>query len=67
MLPLDVGNTDTNGGFPMQKLWQAIYIIMAAWAVVIVPFAMFYYEGDEYDESGYVDNPLAWLFCIHKS
>jgi hypothetical protein len=52
MLPLDVGNSDTNGGFPMKVLWLVIYIIMAAFAVVIVPFAMIYYEGDEYDETG---------------
>ena len=52
MLPLDVGNSDTHGGFPMHTLWQVIYIMMAAMAVVVVPFAMFYYEGEEYDETG---------------
>ena len=51
MLPLDVAN-GTTGGFPMAVLWQVILIVMAAMAVVIIPFAMFYYEGDEYDETG---------------
>lgn len=60
MLPLDVGNSDTNGGFPMHTLWQVVYIMMAAMAVVIVPFAMFYYEGEEYDETGQADSQLGY-------
>lgn len=60
MLPLDVGNANSHGGFPMATLWLVIYIIMAVFAVVIVPFAMFYYEGDEYDETGKADSQLIY-------
>lgn len=60
MLPLDVGNANSNGGFPMDTLWIVIYIVMAVMAVVIIPFAMFYYEGDEYDETGKADSQLIY-------
>lgn len=59
MLPLDVGN-GRDGGFPMDVLWMVVYIVMAAFAVVIIPFAMFYYEGDEYDETGKADSQLVY-------
>jgi LMBR1 domain-containing protein 1 len=36
----------------MTTLWLIVYITMAILVVVIIPFATFYYEGDEYDESG---------------
>lgn len=52
MLPLDVANSKT-GGFPMTVLWLVVYITMAALLIVVIPFAAFYYEGDEYDEDGY--------------
>lgn len=56
MLPLDVanGNTSGGGGFPMGTLWLIVFIAMAALIVVVIPFATFFYEGDEYDESGLV-------------
>ncbi len=63
MLPLDVANANTNGGFPMGTLWLIVYITMAVMAVVIIPFAMFYYEGEEYDETGY----LYYLFYVSLS
>jgi len=48
MLPLDVANTHgAGGGFPMDELWLAIYIIIAAMVVVVIPFAIFYYEAEE--------------------
>ncbi|KYR01427.1 hypothetical protein DLAC_01911 [Tieghemostelium lacteum] len=49
MLPLDVANNGGQGGFPMDTMWLVIYIIVAVFAVVIVPFAMFYYESEEAD------------------
>lgn len=57
MLPLDVANSGNgrDGGFPMTTLWLVVYIMMAALIVVIIPFAAFYYEADEYDETGYVN------------
>jgi hypothetical protein len=57
MLPLDVANSKV-GGFPMAILWLIVYITMAALVVVVIPFAAFYYEGDEYDETGYVRDSL---------
>jgi LMBR1 domain-containing protein 1 len=47
MLPLDVANRSTVGGFPMDQLWLAIYIIIAGMVVVVIPFAIFFYEGEE--------------------
>jgi len=51
MLPLDVANTSTNGGFPMNQLWETIYILIACFAVVIIPFTIFYYEAEEPGQS----------------
>ena len=45
MLPLDVANRNTNGGLPMEELWQGIYITIAIMCILIVPFLMFYYEA----------------------
>ena len=45
MLPLDVGNRNVNGGFPMEVLWQVMYISVAAMCLGVVPFMMFYYEA----------------------
>lgn len=36
----------------MTTLWLVVYITMAALVVVVIPFAAFYYEADEYDETG---------------
>lgn len=58
MLPLDVGNGSTNGGFPMATLWMIVFIFMAILIVVIIPFATFYYEGDEYDDTGKAPSQL---------
>ncbi|EFA76425.1 LMBR1-like conserved region-containing protein [Heterostelium album PN500] len=49
MLPLDVANKGGEGGFPMETLWIVVYIAIAVFAIVIVPFAMFFYESDEAD------------------
>lgn len=69
MLPLDVGNGATDGGFPMGTLWLIVFITMAVLIVVVIPFATFYYEGDEYDETGWVllfqvlFYPLHLIYC----
>eukprot|EP01112_Ceratiomyxa_fruticulosa_P023012 TRINITY_DN862_c0_g1_i2.p1 TRINITY_DN862_c0_g1~~TRINITY_DN862_c0_g1_i2.p1 ORF type:complete len:529 (+),score=73.80 TRINITY_DN862_c0_g1_i2:255-1841(+) len=47
MLPFDVANAQTNGGFPMDILWLVVYIVIAGMVVVVIPFAIFYYEGEE--------------------
>ncbi|EAL60617.1 LMBR1-like conserved region-containing protein [Dictyostelium discoideum AX4] len=49
MLPLDVANQGGKGGFPMDILWIVIYIVVAVFAIVICPFAMFFYESEEAD------------------
>ncbi|KAN0021958.1 hypothetical protein ACTFIU_004104 [Dictyostelium citrinum] len=49
MLPLDVANEGGKGGFPMDILWIVIYIAVAVFAIVICPFAMFFYESEEAD------------------
>ncbi|KAF9665200.1 hypothetical protein SADUNF_Sadunf16G0097600 [Salix dunnii] len=57
MLPADVANRQAcsraiyNGAcnltLPMKDLWIAVYIIDAVLVFFIIPFAMFYYEGDQ--------------------
>ncbi|CAN6443065.1 unnamed protein product [Victoria cruziana] len=57
MLPADVANRQAcrhaiyNGAcnltLPMRDLWLAIYIIDAVLVFFVIPFAMFYYEGDQ--------------------
>ncbi|EGC35822.1 hypothetical protein DICPUDRAFT_54958 [Dictyostelium purpureum] len=49
MLPLDVANNGGQGGFPMETLWIVVYIITGCFAIVICPFAMFFYESEEAD------------------
>eukprot|EP01132_Coremiostelium_polycephalum_P005895 gene5895-7340_t len=52
MLPLDVANNGGEGGFPMETMWLVIYIIVAVFALAIVPFAMFFYESEEVNGGG---------------
>ncbi|KAM5560426.1 LIMR family protein [Rosa sericea] len=57
MLPADVANRQAcrhaiyNGAcnltLPMKDLWLAVYILDAVLVFLIIPFAMFYYEGDQ--------------------
>ncbi|KAF3787972.1 LIMR family protein [Nymphaea thermarum] len=57
MLPADVANRQAcrhaiyNGAcnltLPMRDLWLAIYIVDAVLVFFVIPFAMFYYEGDQ--------------------
>ncbi|KAE8720316.1 LIMR family protein [Hibiscus syriacus] len=57
MLPADVANRQAcrhaiyNGAcnltLPMKELWLAVYIIDAVLVFFVIPFAMFYYEGDQ--------------------
>jgi hypothetical protein len=51
LLPFDVANSRTNGGIPMPVIWEAFYVILAVLAVVILPFALFYYEAEDPDQS----------------
>ncbi|KAL5710274.1 hypothetical protein ACHQM5_020859 [Ranunculus cassubicifolius] len=57
MLPADVANRQAcrhaiyNGAcnltLPMKSLWLAVYIVDAILVFFVIPFAMFYYEGDQ--------------------
>ena len=57
MLPADVANRQAcrhaiyNGAcdltLPMKTLWLIIYIVDAVLVFFFIPFAMFYYEGDQ--------------------
>ena len=46
-MPVDVSNTRTNGGLDMMLMWTIIYYSVLAVGVVLIPFAIFYYESDE--------------------
>ncbi|KAJ7517870.1 hypothetical protein O6H91_21G043800 [Diphasiastrum complanatum] len=57
MLPADVANRHAcqhaiyNGAckvtLPMKQLWFAVYIVDAVLVFLVIPFTMFYYEGDQ--------------------
>jgi len=57
MLPADVANRQAcrkavyNGAcsltLPMKTLWLVVYIVDAVLVFLVIPFAMFYYEGDQ--------------------
>ena len=56
MFPLDVTNSqvcdlnlplvDCSTTFPMEELWQAVYIANMITVFILVPFAFFFYESD---------------------
>ncbi|KMZ58359.1 LMBR1-like membrane protein [Zostera marina] len=72
MLPADVANRQAcrhaiyNGAcnltLPMKDLWLAIYIADALLVFFVIPFAMFYYEGDQ-DKSVWkrIKSALIWV------
>lgn len=57
MLPADVANRQAcskavysgacNLTLPMKTLWLVVYIVDAVLVFLVIPFAMFYYEGDQ--------------------
>ncbi|KAM1159768.1 hypothetical protein ACFX19_033468 [Malus domestica] len=72
MLPADVANRQAcrhaiyNGAcnitLPMKDLWLAIYILDAVLVFFIIPFAMFYYEGDQDKSVGKrIGSALLWV------
>ncbi|CAK8541918.1 unnamed protein product [Lathyrus sativus] len=72
MLPADVANRQAcrhaiyNGAcnltLPMKDLWLAIYVIDAILVFFIIPFAMFYYEGDQDKSIGKrIKSALCWV------
>lgn len=72
MLPADVANRHAcrhalyNGAchltLPMKQLWLAVYIIDAILVFFVIPFAMFYYEGDQDKSVGKrVKSAVLWV------
>ncbi|KAE8654254.1 LIMR family protein [Hibiscus syriacus] len=72
MLPADVANRQAcrhaiyNGAcnltLPMKELWLAVYIIDAVLVFFVIPFAMFYYEGDQDKSMGKrIKSALIWV------
>ncbi|XP_022767727.1 LIMR family protein At5g01460-like isoform X5 [Durio zibethinus] len=72
MLPADVANRQAckhaiyNGAcnltLPMKDLWLAVYIIDAVLVFFVIPFAMFYYEGDQDKSVGKrIKSALLWV------
>ncbi|KAM3382258.1 LIMR family protein [Capsicum galapagoense] len=72
MLPADVANRQAcrhaiyNGAcnltLPMKQLWLAIYIVDAVLVFFVIPFAMFYYEGDQDKTIGKrIKSAMCWL------
>ncbi|XP_073297925.1 LIMR family protein At5g01460-like [Primulina huaijiensis] len=73
MLPADVANRQAcrhaiyNGAcsltLPMKDLWLAVYIVDAILVFFVIPFAIFYYEGDQ-DKSVWKRMKSALLWVI---
>lgn len=57
LLPLDVGNkagvvgcgywNNDCGGLQLDFVWQMVYVLVAAFVVIILPYTVFYYEADD--------------------
>ena len=47
LLPLDVSNFRDGTNVNMKIFWYIIYMSSAFFIVIILPFALFYYESDE--------------------
>ncbi|XXG48899.1 hypothetical protein AAC387_Pa02g3221 [Persea americana] len=72
MLPADVANRQAcrraiyNGAchltLPMKDLWLAVYIVDAVLVFFVIPFAMFYYEGDQEKTVGNrIKSAMIWV------
>lgn len=75
MFPLDVTNSqvcsttlplvDCSTTFPMDLLWQIVYIANIVTVFVLVPFAFFYYEGDsEWSGGRKLLSSFLWTLAI---
>uniref|UniRef100_A0A7S4HHM8 LMBR1-like membrane protein n=1 Tax=Prymnesium polylepis TaxID=72548 RepID=A0A7S4HHM8_9EUKA len=47
MLPLDVANRQSDGGFDMEFLWNLTYALQGVFAIILIPSALFYYEAED--------------------
>lgn len=52
LLPLDVANAKMKGGldFGLGVFWQVLFGVLLVFVVVVIPFAMFYYESEDPDK-----------------
>ena len=75
MFPLDVTNSqvcsttlplvDCSTTFPMDLLWQIVYIANIVTVFVLLPFAFFYYEGDsEWSGGRKLLSAFLWTLAI---
>lgn len=53
LLPLDVANRTTASGLDMEVLWQLAYMLIALFALGIIPFLIFYYEAEDPESRQY--------------
>lgn len=69
MLPLDVANRATAGGFPMETMWEVIWVSVAVMCFGVVPFLMFYYESEDPESRSFQarDARPMWLLPPHPS
>jgi len=52
VLPYDVANSSGGGGgIRVDVIWQIVYIVLAVLIAFIIPFAFFFYENDQDEES----------------
>jgi len=51
LLPMDVANARTNGGLAMNGLWIAAFITALVLIVIVLPFAIFFYEAEDNESS----------------
>ncbi|KAL0477771.1 LIMR family protein [Acrasis kona] len=53
LLPLDVANARLSGdlGYALGIIWQVFYGLVCVLVIVVIPFAIFYYEAEDPDQS----------------
>jgi len=74
MFPMDISNrkscshlidlSECNLTMPMRKLWYAVWLSMGILAFIILPFALFFYEGDsEWSAGKKFGSALMWTLA----
>jgi len=63
MLPLDVANRG-GGGLPMETIWVVAYVLTGILTIIVIPFAIFYYEAEDptKDNVDQVKTAIMWTF-----
>jgi len=51
-LPLDVVNTSAEGGLPMSDLWMVLYVLVALFSIIIMPFSYLWYVDKDGEIEG---------------